>query len=128
MTEFWKFVDDKWGWLVLLACAGGAQWLASRFDACVAAIGRLRARRVRYREELHLLDVEARRLALETAYPRPVEPICGCRHDLAFHNPQTGACHHPVDDTSCACQQYTGPELLGQVYLPGLADPGRDIP
>jgi transposase InsO family protein len=122
VNECWKLVDDGWPWLVLLACAGGAQWLAGHFDAGLAAVGRQRARRLARREELHQLKLETRRRELETSHPLPVAPVCGCGHDLAFHNVQTSACHHRVGDRDCACQRYTGPELLGQVYLPLLAD------
>ena len=127
MSEFWKFLGDHWLWLVFLACAGGGKWVADRFDAGVAAIGRRRACAARHREDLRRLELDARRRELEAMHPRPVEPVCGCGHDLAFHNIQTSGCHHPVGETGCACQRYTGPELLGQVYAPPLADPDRGI-
>jgi hypothetical protein len=67
--------------------------------------------------------LEISRRELEAAHPHPVKPVCGCGHDLAFHNIEANTCHHPVEEKTCPCQQYTGPELLGQVYIPMLSDP-----
>lgn len=127
MSEFWKFLGDHWLWLVFLACAGGAEWVADRFDSGIAVFGRRHARAARYREALCQLELEARRRELEAVHPRTLEPICGCGHELAFHTVQTDICHHPADGAACPCQRYTGPELLGQVYVPPLADPERGI-
>lgn len=54
---------------------------------------------------------------------RGVEPICGCTHHHAFHNPSTGNCKEQIrfrtgSDRNgygiftlidCTCQQYSGP-------------------
>jgi len=54
--------------------------------------------------------------------PRPREPICGCGHDLAMHDPADQRCHEraklmtyesPMRETwkliPCPCRQYSGP-------------------
>lgn len=44
------------------------------------------------------------------------KPICGCKHDRSYHDPETGLCHGRVwEDGSpvgCTCRQYGGPEPL----------------
>lgn len=120
MTGLWAFLDAHWGWFVFAAFAGGAKWVADRFDAGLAALGRRRAGAVRHREELRRLELEAKRRALEAAHPGPVKPVCGCGHDLAFHNRETDACHHAESGERCECQRYTGPEPWVQVYAPPL--------
>jgi hypothetical protein len=71
--------------------------------------------------------------------------ICGCDHELAFHDPSTGECHGKVrgnplkydtfreptawEQVQCSCRQYDGPPNLdnvnwAKVNLPTL--PGKD--
>ncbi|HEY9369931.1 hypothetical protein [Streptomyces sp.] len=65
--------------------------------------------------------------------PAPTKPICGCTHELAYHDPEKGTCRAAVNVESrwdgygdpigwkqapCACQQYTGPTPLPTVYAP----------
>ena len=65
--------------------------------------------------------------------PKPVQPICGCTHHRAHHDPDTGACHASVKVPSrydsagnttawkydpCACRQYSGPQPLPEFYAP----------
>ena len=65
--------------------------------------------------------------------PAAPKPICGCGHELAYHDPEKGVCKSSVSvesrwdyygdaiawkQTPCACQQYTGPTPLPTVYAP----------
>lgn len=65
---------------------------------------------------------------------KSIEPNCGCEHDLALHDQQTGKCHGIVtrphymksgerlgkEHVPCTCRQYTGPEPLTTYYAPEL--------
>lgn len=73
----------------------------------------------------------------KTGEPRPV---CGCGHELAFHDPKTSECHGLVDGdpvgyeahgyptaykkVRCSCRQYVGPvpadQLLASFQSPTL--------
>lgn len=67
--------------------------------------------------------------------PKPPKPICGCDHELAFHDPATGECHgtNGVDrynprgtwvgeeQVRCTCRQYDGPTPLPIVYAREIA-------
>lgn len=77
----------------------------------------------------------------------PSEPICRCRHSLAFHDPKTGECHAMVNDqptvfnsidrpiawskAQCQCRQYVGPvspeQLLASFTSP-LPPPVEEQP
>lgn len=66
------------------------------------------------------------------------QPICGCKHHYAYHNPKTGGCaavsKTPVkwdDDFGsptkwqhlpCTCQRYVGPEPLETLYMPEISN------
>ncbi len=65
--------------------------------------------------------------------PKPVEPICGCEHHHAHHDPATGKCHAGVEvpskynqygvviawtNASCACRQYSGPQPMPEFFAP----------
>ncbi|WP_433364162.1 hypothetical protein [Streptosporangium sp. CA-115845] len=66
---------------------------------------------------------------------KPIKPVCGCGHELAYHDPATGECHglKAVDkhnrygdwigkeQVRCTCRQYTGPTPLPTVYAPEVA-------
>lgn len=66
--------------------------------------------------------------------PKPIEPVCGCGHQYAFHDPGTGRCGGRVevnrwsgkgrwaglDREQCPCQRYTGPEPLPEYYAPEI--------
>lgn len=66
--------------------------------------------------------------------PKPPKPICGCRHQMAFHDPATGQCHglNTVDaynrfedsvgekQVECTCRQYDGPTPLPVIYAPEI--------
>lgn len=68
--------------------------------------------------------------------PKPPKPVCGCTHQLAFHDPATGECHgvNSVEKYSrtgywvgeeqirCTCRQYDGPTPLPTVYVPEVTD------
>jgi hypothetical protein len=57
---------------------------------------------------------------------RPAKPVCGCEHELSFHDPKTGECHSKMLipgygwNNDCTCRQYTGPEPLPEYYAPEL--------
>ena len=60
--------------------------------------------------------------------PKPAkdpDPVCGCNHNLAMHDPANGQCHERVEVTTyedfrsrnwkwvtCPCRQYVGPQPL----------------
>lgn len=61
--------------------------------------------------------------------PKPPKAICGCTHELAFHDPSTGECHSVntvnkyrngyfigEEQVRCTCRQYDGPTPLPTVY------------
>ncbi|MEU6709967.1 hypothetical protein ABZ897_00695 [Nonomuraea sp. NPDC046802] len=64
--------------------------------------------------------------------PAPPKAICGCRHELAYHDPATSECHgtNAVDkhnrfgdwvgeeQVRCTCRQYVGPTPLPTIYAP----------
>jgi hypothetical protein len=58
--------------------------------------------------------------------PRSITPICGCKHELSFHDPKTSQCHawdkmpgyRPLQ---CKCRRYTGPEPLTEYYAPEIS-------
>ncbi|MFE4449732.1 hypothetical protein [Streptomyces sp. NPDC056796] len=56
------------------------------------------------------------------------EPICGCRHHLAYHDAREGVCYAEVRDSDhaeersqCSCRRYSGPEPLATLYAPELS-------
>lgn len=69
---------------------------------------------------------------------KPVRPVCGCEHELAYHDPASGQCHKLVkgkeikwDDedpryargwerVQCQCRRYTGPQPLPEYYAPEI--------
>lgn len=66
--------------------------------------------------------------------PTPtVKPICTCGHHIGAHEDGTGHCREQVnritvttkgrDDwyEDCACQKYSGPELISQISLQGVS-------
>lgn len=69
-------------------------------------------------------------------FPKPPEPICGCDHPLAYHNPKTGICggeekqyavwdatarRHVDKMVRCTGQQYDGPTPLPTMYAPEIS-------
>ncbi|WP_232839681.1 MULTISPECIES: hypothetical protein [Nocardia] len=57
---------------------------------------------------------------------------CGCGHDLALHDRETGKCHaetsrkgmHGLREwISCNCRRYTGPIPLEEVFAPPILPP-----
>lgn len=62
---------------------------------------------------------------------KPLQPVCGCRHHYASHDPETGECNvsvrgRPVSYDSlgnpdlCLCRAYDGPVPLPEVYAPEI--------
>jgi hypothetical protein len=72
--------------------------------------------------------------------PKPPDLICGCRHELSFHDPETNQCHATNAESTytkngrhtgykqiqCTCRQYTGPKPIDQVFQPRIALPEGD--
>lgn len=79
-----------------------------------------------------------RRTGKVSARPVPSGPICGCKHELAKHDPQTNVCHEaiPADRYEasgayrltgrCKCRQYTGPRPIDEVFQPRIVLPQED--
>lgn len=82
-------------------------------------------------------DWSERRRKDRTEREKGPQPICGCEHHFAYHDPETGKCHSmkkvPIewDDDGdvmkaqlleCECRQYVGPEPLTVFYAPELTD------
>lgn len=79
----------------------------------------------------HLTGRRAERRRLD----KPREPICGCTHHLAAHDPKTSECTAAVerqlrndrnsmagtDWVECACRRYVGPEPISSVWVPPVA-------
>jgi hypothetical protein len=76
-----------------------------------------------HRERKDAKLAHRRQLELEAAR-RHAAPknatVCGCEHDLAFHNRDTGVCHHKAHGEQCSCQQYTGPQPLPEFFAPEI--------
>jgi hypothetical protein len=67
-------------------------------------------------------------------------PICPCKHSIAVHDPETKQCREQerrdrwdsagdwvgYDYVPCPCRRYLGPELLADVWSPGIALPPPD--
>jgi hypothetical protein len=59
--------------------------------------------------------------------PKPAKPICGCEHELSFHDPKSGECHALMKvpstmtrdsyHTGCTCKQYTGARIIDPGYV-----------
>ena len=68
--------------------------------------------------------------------PKSPKPVCGCGHHLAFHDPETRACHGMMDGNAtqfddwdapvaweqipCTCRQYSGPEAVPEFFAPEI--------
>lgn len=117
MNACWRFLDDSWPWLVILACAGGAEWIAGLLEAVLPAAGIRRARKLERREELRGLGLESLRRGLEPSHPLPVVHVCDCRPDISSHTVQTSTCYHQADGKRCRCQCYASPEDVSVVCL-----------
>ncbi|WP_280270129.1 hypothetical protein [Nocardia wallacei] len=57
---------------------------------------------------------------------------CGCGHDLALHDRESGNCHAEIfrktghglrEWVGCNCRRYTGPTPLDEVFTPPLLPP-----
>lgn len=63
---------------------------------------------------------------------KPPKAICGCTHELSFHDPKAGECHaqeyipatgsHYSYYERCTCRRYTGPEPLTEYYAPEITE------
>jgi hypothetical protein len=58
--------------------------------------------------------------------PKLPKPVCGCEHNLSFHDPRTGACHGKIYRggglyASCTCKQYSGPQPLPVIFAPEIS-------
>ena len=82
-----------------------------------------------------------RRGAGGTNGPKQLSAICGCKHGLEQHDPETKACHGRTLQRNvyskegkwlgtqwidCTCRRYVGPvpaeEILGTPYIPPAID------
>lgn len=76
-----------------------------------------------------------RRMGRREVPPPPEKPslICGCEHELSYHDPKTSECHGPGDYENqfkggkwmsvrapCACRQYTGARPLETYWAPPI--------
>lgn len=65
--------------------------------------------------------------------PDSVRPVCGCQHQYAFHDPESGQCSAQVEvhqwnrgrwagmaREQCPCRRYTGPEPLPEYFAPEI--------
>lgn len=65
--------------------------------------------------------------------PKQPKPVCGCGHEIAYHDPKTSECHGRVEEATkydpfgsatawkrvqCTCRQYDGPTPLPTIYAP----------
>jgi hypothetical protein len=73
--------------------------------------------------------------------PQPLlspQPICGCTHHNALHDPETGECHGTVEEpskwnsygdpisfkvVSCTCRTYIGPVPVMDAWVPPALPP-----
>lgn len=71
---------------------------------------------------------------------RRLQPICGCTHNLSFHDRETGRCNAqdrvetdwndvgtPIrwGQKQCSCVRYTGPEPIISYYAPEITSGGE---
>ncbi|WP_280234968.1 hypothetical protein [Nocardia cyriacigeorgica] len=63
---------------------------------------------------------------------KQIRPRCGCGHDLALHDRETGKCHAEISRRGmhgmrewlgCNCRRYTGPTPLEDVFAPPILPP-----
>ncbi|NEW38702.1 hypothetical protein GV794_28035 [Nocardia cyriacigeorgica] len=63
---------------------------------------------------------------------KQLRPRCGCGHDLALHDRDTGKCHAEISRrgmhgmrewVNCNCRRYTGPTPLEEVFAPPILPP-----
>jgi hypothetical protein len=58
---------------------------------------------------------------LRRGAPKLSRPVCGCKHELAYHDPESGRCHNWDRRTgACTCKQYSGPQSLPEYYAPDI--------
>lgn len=71
----------------------------------------------------------------EVYKPLDQQPVCGCKHHFAYHDPEAGECHGTVKTPTsfsiggaevawkqvpCTCRRYAGPEPLPSVIDMGI--------
>lgn len=112
MNEFWKFLDDNWFFIMIFgggSIAAGGRRVAKYFN--------------RSQQNRHELRMTRLQRQIGGASVEIVKPVCGCTHDLAFHNRETDECHAEDDNGKrCLCQRYVGPEPLAQIFPLPLTD------
>ncbi|MBU3061814.1 hypothetical protein KO481_09790 [Nocardia sp. NEAU-G5] len=71
-----------------------------------------------------------RRAPKTASLPAP----CGCGHDLALHDRDSGACHAEIfrknghgmkEWVGCNCRRYTGPTPLEEFFTPSPLPPAQ---
>lgn len=72
--------------------------------------------------------------------PKTPQAICGCKHHLAKHDPQTRACHATIEQRKynkagenigeehvpCTCRQYIGPTPVEAFFTMPMLPPGQN--
>jgi hypothetical protein len=61
--------------------------------------------------------------------PKSVQPICGCRHHLSHHDPDSGVCNAQQVEwvgssakmMKCTCRQYVGPKPADSFFTEDVA-------
>jgi hypothetical protein len=67
---------------------------------------------------------------ISRASSKTPRPLCGCDHELSFHDPASGKCHALLyvpptqarmsHHVPCPCRQYSGPQPLPEFYAPEI--------
>jgi hypothetical protein len=121
-------------WYVFITLAifvlAGAQWVRKQIDAALD----------------HRRLIKRHRLGIPMPPEPAPDPMCGCLHHFAFHDPRTGRCNDTAPEATkwkdddygqkipiawktapCPCLRYVGPEPR-TVFPPELAEVATDTP
>jgi hypothetical protein len=100
--------------------------------AAIAAAGYFAGRSTARRESAR--ELQQHQGAPQPQAQRTPQPLCGCGHNLVFHDPQTKRCQTQVvipgrwtgqaNSTyrQCMCQGYRGPVPVDEYYAPDYLD------
>lgn len=84
-----------------------------------------------------------RRSAARERAEKKLQPLCGCTHHVAYHDPDSGVCNAAVQvatrwdyyrkpiewkHRACGCRQYIGPRPLDTIYAPALTNQDFAVP
>ncbi|MBQ1081441.1 MULTISPECIES: hypothetical protein [unclassified Nocardiopsis] len=102
--------------------------------AAIAAAGFLAGRRTARRESRRELQQHHGTPQIPDRGQRTPQPVCGCGHNLVFHDHETKRCQTQVvipgrwtgqaNSTyrQCMCQGYRGPTPVDEYYAPDYLD------